>query len=1156
MYLRIICLTVLCLVIGSALGGFSSAEEKILERFHNDFFKHTKLSLNDIKHFVEKENPSFGERGEVHELTNIDYMCGAPVGKCVNDMFRDKQQSIGVDFLMRQCDNKTCGDSLGSILSCNDTCSSELLNQEQARDCSFHCGLSMPAPAGMQLDLMSFHDNIGRHDTVSFSKDDMDSGVGEGISNLDSPFSPKYFDRNISRFNITFRTPHVNLSYFTMTTANDEPGRDIYDWKLEALQDNEWVLVHIPNISDSTQLMPTDRHTETVKYPIKPLCYDVYDQQFGLGQCDHFINGANPLDCATKFCPTCDYPRHCDYTCSLKGPTTNWCRTFPDGYSVLRFTPLKLRDNGTCVGSDIDADVWWTNETTKSHAKCGLPWLATDDWYCFSNKRNTINCPNERYDCTWNSVNTELNFTTGLYTDTFPNTKCHQIEEADDSKHCIADVWRAYYEQFHAFYTCGIMWNCMRRDLSNYIDNCTANHVTYDMDGDKCDQGPLCKAINKTLSVMPEGNVSCDWEHARATGSAYPFWGEIQSECAAELCDVFGDPRAKPGYCDTDRPSMLTCCIDGVYLLNRTVNAARTYVTFPLLTCEQLEYVQAFEDSCRLVSGPIKYMAPECKAFGENYIWKDRTQSLDSCKASGDIWRDKFNATCNTTRICDLAGSAVLGACDRKPVGIQKCTSSRVLSATSNETYLLQNMTLDNNGYCRCISPSICGPGGYCSGELAPPDTPPPGPVDCSSPQAVTCLTAWQGCTDPAAPIPDIWGIRCVDYVDNTKCTVPWCKAALTPEPLMQLTDAPPTLAPPTISPRTATPTLSPEVPIPTSFAPAIPVVTPSPPSTLVPSPPTSLSPATHVPTASPVTATPGVPIPTSPPATHVPTASPVTATPGVPTSPPATHVPTASPVTATPGVPTSPPATHVPTASPVTVGPTPSPKMPTNAPIPAPAIPTVGPTPSPKMPTDEPATAAPMSTTSPTVPLPTTVSRAPLPPPSTPVPDTSGPQPATPTPSTLSPMQTTVPQTDSPLSSPVPNTNSPAGVISTPVPATDAPVTTPVPDTTSPATTPVPNTNSPARTPVPNTYSPVNTHIPETLTPVMPNTTAPVTTAPVMPTDAPARTSGNCTNESSSKEFCVQFTNCKWEGGTCSLAPKEEKEGMLRFLLFKTLTR
>eukprot|EP01060_Flectonema_neradi_P009492 TRINITY_DN16758_c0_g1_i3.p1 TRINITY_DN16758_c0_g1~~TRINITY_DN16758_c0_g1_i3.p1 ORF type:complete len:1232 (+),score=242.35 TRINITY_DN16758_c0_g1_i3:51-3698(+) len=1134
---RIIFLTVLSLIIGSVVCQFTSTEEEILKRFHKDFLRHTKLSIDDLKALIAKENPAYANRNEVQELTNIDYMCGAPVAKCVNDMFKDKQQSAWIDFMMRDCDNATCGASFNAVMNCNDTCSSELLNQEQSRDCSYKCGLSMPAPEGMQIELMTFYDSGSQHFTPSFTKDDQDTPPNEGIVNLMSPFLPKYFDRNVSSFNITFNNQNrVNVTHFTFTTADDEPGRDIVDWKLEALLDDGsgWALISMLNFSNSSQLTPEARRTQTTMFPVEPICYDKYDQQYGLGQCDYYVNQAS-IDCATKFCPTCEYSGYCDYTCSLKGAATNWCPAFPNGYTTLRFTPLKLRDNGTCVGEDIDRDVWWTNETTKAHKKCGLPWMATDDWYCFSNVRNTIDCPNEKYDCNWNSVNTELNFTTGLYVDTFQNAKCNQIEQADDSHYCIANIWEQYYEQVAKFYTCGIMWNCMRRDISGYIDNCETNHITYDMDGDKCDQKPICAAINKTLSIMPQGNVSCDWEHARATGSSYPFWNEILDECSAKLCDVFGDPRAKPGYCDVDRPEMMTCCVDGVYVLNRTVNDARTYVTFPLLTCDQLEYLQAFEDSCRLVSGPIEYMAPECEAYGEAYIWKDRLQSLDGCLAQGDIWRDKYNKTCNTTRICDLAGSAVLGACDRKPVGLQKCSSSRVQPSTWNTTFLLQNMTLDNDGYCRCIAPSVCGPGGYCSGVLAPPDTPPPPPVNCSSSQAISCLTAWQGCTDPMAPIPDIWGIPCAEYVENPTCTTPYCAAMFTPVPLNTLTPA--TSAPVTLTPRvdpTPAPiTQSPRTAIPTHFPTLVPTYLPT------PGPPT---PRTFVPTTVPTDVPP-------PPRTPVPTAVP---TPGPPI--PRTFVPTTVPTDVPP-----PPRTLVPTAVPshLTAVPTGVPAMPTAIPTGVPAttaVPshlTAVPTGVPAMPTAIP-TGVPATTA-----VPSHLTAVPTGVPGTPRTDqpaivpTTAPTTAPTTPKTMLPAgesaaPTTAP-TIAPTMAPVPKTMLPAGESAAPTTVpTMLPAGQSAAPTTAPTMAPVPRTMLPAGqsaapTAIP-TAVPPRTPLPSGQTAVP--TTIPATVAPS------SRISGNCSEESSSEFFCAQFTNCRWVDGTCRPAPVEEKEKDLTLLI------
>merc|ERR1719313_2503708 len=86
----------------------------------------------------------------------------------------------------------------------------------------------------------------------------------EGIQKIiDGSSSTKWLDFNKGSGGLLFSFPNpVAATQFSMTTANDEPGRDPVSWKLEASEDGDnFTLVH--EMSNGDQDMPMERQTET-----------------------------------------------------------------------------------------------------------------------------------------------------------------------------------------------------------------------------------------------------------------------------------------------------------------------------------------------------------------------------------------------------------------------------------------------------------------------------------------------------------------------------------------------------------------------------------------------------------------------------------------------------------------------------------------------------------------------------------------------------------------------------------------------------------------------------------------------------------------------------------------------------------------------------
>ena len=1090
--------------VGAAFSEDQSPTMSIRDRMYEKF-----------QHLLSLRNNNNADRS-AEAQTQLTTGCGVSFDKCLTEV-QANTTSVALDFVWRQCDNSTCGCAQRTALSCNETCYAQHTGG-QLQDCLLYdCSVSPQRPAGTQLSEISFYDSEGvKIDlTAAVVTSTGDTFPGEGTGNLvDGDINTQWLDSELAAdITINVSTP-IKPQFFSLTTGNADPGRDPIYFSVFALDSITKTYVKLATVDGryddyvgNATFTPNTSLTQSGKLDLFE-AVNAYDNSQGPGACADALSGS--FNCADNFCPSCTYAHYCDKECNLPGAAASMS---PSTSFLIKI--YSLRNNGICDGAGITDDEWWSEEQEIVRDKCGVPYLATKDWWCFSNHAGKVNCSKSGDACRVDGVQWQYDEASQVSYDIFESAPCGYVETCDDSGACLVDSLKQYLDfnpdsiSAEGHVACNQMFNCIHGKAEDWTHNCTGNRVTIDWNRQKCNQSAICDNLNVVLTTLPEGEVNCALEHAEFYDKQQPeYLREIETKCAVDSCQHLG--FGTPGNC---KGGKMDCCMsvpnaaeEPVVSFNISAGSAEGQKIFKskYLSCAETEYSLNFLTACPNSIAPKIFTSDEkCDQYTESLMWNDRLVGLEVCLGNYANYTILGNdgVVCNKTRVCDM-GSTFYPRCDSKPIGLQTCSS-----VWFDNKWPLLNMTADADGTCRCPATHDCDvASGYCQEQNTIPITGVPAQDLTTAPATdVPVPSKAPGLFDTLVPFTAVPSIQTWTFTPNTGA--PKTVAPPTPSPW---TPSPPwTNMPGTALPGTSVPNVPPTA-VPVTALP-LPPTTTALPATAVPRTPLPLPPvATGLPiTGLPETAvpvTPRTPLPLPPVATGLPTTGlPETAVPVTPrTALPLPPIVTGIPVSRTTAPETRPPPTSVPmTRVPLEVNATYAPD--TSAPATA-----VPPTNAP--PTSAPATSVPMTR----VPLEVNATYAPdTSAPATDVPPTNAPPtsaPATSVPMTRVPLEvneTYAPDTSAPATA-VPPTNAPP----TSAPATSVPMTrvplevneTYPPDTSAPATD-VPPTNAPPTsappTSVPMTRVPLEgneTYAPDTDAPA---TAVPPTSAP--PTSAPA---------------------------------------------------
>eukprot|EP01065_Artemidia_motanka_P045006 TRINITY_DN650_c0_g1_i1.p1 TRINITY_DN650_c0_g1~~TRINITY_DN650_c0_g1_i1.p1 ORF type:complete len:1241 (+),score=326.60 TRINITY_DN650_c0_g1_i1:57-3779(+) len=779
--------------------------EDAASTFHDRVLRHIGIDIADVLEGLRDEFE--GRRGQAQ--TDTSFNCGAVVGSCVSQIFKDKSLALGVDMRMRECDYKTCDCAQGKVNSCNATCAKD------DEECRYKCGLSPLGPIGGQISELLLRGSDGkpltgqvlvdcyRHAKNSSFPCFHPPGEGPEMA-FDGLNSTKWLDTGSSQDSliIGFATQQPFYDY-AFVTGNDAPERDPIAWAVYTADSatGPWSLCGGSAVGTHNTTM---ERGAAIEWHQCDGCRDAYDDQNGPGQCqyvlDHYTNNGRPYSCDLDFCPTCKLAGYCDKLCKF-------CTSKPKSATHFRFQSVALRERGTCRPWLINETRWKTlnplnpldmlsADDEDPYLKCGVPWLSKDDWYCYYNNRTNKYCDAKQGNCNIQTTTTTLNKTQSLYVDRYQNALCPQMEGCDNSQACVIGVWREFSEAYpQQTPVCPVMWGCVYEQFAAFIENCETNHMTYDMDGNVCNQAPLCDGMREAFSKVPyissceydrkstdckEGQHSwtdgcrnprcvcsdpsatpsspqppgsqatpapsparcydCNWDHAQALHSAYTYKEEVFEGCAKMLCDYLGPPFYV-GKCKNYQGTVETaCCHDSEDRYSATVDDFSIgQKRFKYLTCEQAELTQAVETFCINSRGPQKFLAMECWDYAEALSWEYRR---DYPPSTCTVHRADMNSVnCSSKRFCDPVGTAVFPRCNQKPVLTQNCTSAFLIGSGAYPQGLpimdpLTNLTLAPDGTCKCPSERpLCDGDGYCYT-----DTPPVAPSCCEPGKCKTGL--------------------------------------------------------------------------------------------------------------------------------------------------------------------------------------------------------------------------------------------------------------------------------------------------------------------------------------------------------------------------------------------------------------------------------
>eukprot|EP00754_Rhynchopus_humris_P004704 Rhum_TRINITY_DN12371_c0_g1::Rhum_TRINITY_DN12371_c0_g1_i1::g.51393::m.51393 len=874
-------------------------------------FEETKARVEQIMDAIEDE----GAERHAEVQTQIELGCENSLNHCNAYIFANATSAWLEIKWKNDCANRTCECAQDTAFRCNETCYATSKTSGDLEYCLGHeCTLERQQPAGSQLaEIFMYGEDEKQIDLTDHSVTVININgshpAGEGPENLiDGDIATKWFDANRGDLYINFSQP-LRVSSMQLVTANDFPDRDPSQFVIKFLDPTSGKYETVASINDNAfakndtaGFVPLARGAAT-QHINTTNCMNLYDVQNGEGACASAM-AQNNLTCAKDMCPTCRWHGYCDALCNFVHcdvPVTS-----------IYIHISTLRNPGKCKGELLDRNDWWSREAAYVRDTCGVPWLAPDNWYCYSNRGGEVDCPASKDACQINQFQTTWDTTTKVYTDRFENEPCNQIEDCDDSMKCHLESYQDYLKVFPesvppaALPVCQQLWNCIGGRFDQFMDNCTENHVTYDQWYKKCDQKKICAHLKEVQETIVHGPVSCQAEHEDLIVKDGLAQLQIDVDCTERTCAQLG--LGTIGKCG--KYGGYDCCINGTSIsaatsgpkLNWTVDGhseIHNRVVQTTMTCEQFEYYHNYKGLvCPYVDGPNLYKEDaHCKDWSWNILWDQaRLGSMQKCMSYGPLWVDAFNKTCFFERVCDPA-SARIARCDTKPIGVQECSDPRL----PLEPYI--NMTMDAAGYCRCPETHDCQPeSGYCKMKwnyTYPPSTLIPQPVDTLAPtDTPSPIVTWD------TPTPMIY------LTETPETTAP--DAAATPVPGAATTPTP-AVTPVPNTPVTATPGAV-STPAPAVSTPVPAVTTPTPGTVVTPAPGTASTPAP----GTVATPAPGTAVTPTPGTASTPVPAVTTPTPGTASTPAPGTVATPAPgtaVTPTPGTASTPvPAVTTPT--------------------------------------------------------------------------------------------------------------------------------------------------------------------------------------------------------------------------------------------------
>eukprot|EP00662_Eupelagonemidae_sp_cell21_P027568 gene27568-36490_t len=205
----------------------------------------------------------------------------------------------------------------------------------------------------------------------------------------------------------------------------------------------------------------------------------------------------------------------------------------------------------------------------------------------------------------------------------------------------------AYREAADAFPSltpaCPDMFTCVREEMESFVDSCESNHRTFDMDGRRCAQGPVCdgmrSCLNSTGPAMRDCSALPRCYDCVFSGNQVQQGERLRPQlfeyCLGRVCDWLGDGFAL-GECD---PPNVACCHasgdkwDATELVGTATNPEA--VRFKHLSTYQLAHAPAFKSMCLNGWGLARLGPAPCAEHAEAHGWSFRLSSTlcDACSS-------------------------------------------------------------------------------------------------------------------------------------------------------------------------------------------------------------------------------------------------------------------------------------------------------------------------------------------------------------------------------------------------------------------------------------------------------------------------------------------------------------------------------------------